>query len=61
MNPLTKALAEAHIHDLRQQACVARLGGAARKARRQRRAVTPRHRTFTDHVLPVTPGLFRYL
>jgi hypothetical protein len=61
MNPMTKALAEAHIHDLRRQACVARLASAARVARRQRRAVAPRRRTFTDHILPVNPSLFRYL
>jgi hypothetical protein len=36
MNPMTDALAQAHITDLRRQACRARLAGIARKASRRK-------------------------
>ena len=38
MNPMTKALADVHINDLRRQACFARLAGQGRTGRRHRRS-----------------------
>jgi hypothetical protein len=57
---LTADLAQAHISELRRQACHNRFAGSARAARRARRAgqqASRRHRRF-DHFLPVYPGLF---
>jgi hypothetical protein len=54
---LTADLAQAHITELRRQACRTRYVGAARAARRSRRSVLRRHRGF-DRFLPVSPGLF---
>jgi hypothetical protein len=60
MNPTTAALAQAHIDDLRRQACRARFADAARVARRRRRSSTGDHRRFRVHFVPVTSGLFRH-
>jgi hypothetical protein len=45
---LTAALADAHICELRRQACRARFAGSAREARRSRRPFLGRHHT-TNH------------
>ena len=61
MNPMTDALAQAHITDLRRQACRARLAGLARKAsQRPGRARVLRHRPFGEHFLPVGAHLFHH-
>ena len=51
---INAALAEAHIAELRRQACHANLVGAARGTRRSRRVVLRRHRTA--HQLSTTDG-----
>jgi hypothetical protein len=42
---LNAALADAHICELRRQACRTRLAGSARAGRRSRRAFLGRHRS----------------
>jgi hypothetical protein len=59
MNPLTSALAQAQISDMRRQACRSQLAGVARSARRQRdRGRTARG--FSARFLPVPPVLFHH-